>query len=185
MPYKLLIVAGLCLGTGCMIYKNAAHNLVNEPCGYFRQQALSHALRKEAEAAWRSFAGEHPEWCEGKDFKDGFVDGFADYLDIGGKGEPPAIPPKRYRTNKYLNPEGFQAIDLYFAGFATGSRLAKESGLRDTLVVPVLVPIPADSLPMAMPMAMPSPETGVLPLPKVPPMPPTIEPPILLPNRDR
>jgi hypothetical protein len=134
MPHKLLAVA-LCLCAGCSIYSNAAHNLFREPCDYLQGRILSHALRKQAQDAWRAFAAEHPEWCHGDDFEAGFVDGFADYLDNGGKGAPPAIPPKRYRKNKYLNP-----------------------GRRDTLVVPVLVPIPAD----------PPPRPDVPPMPELP-----------------
>jgi hypothetical protein len=167
MPHKLLAVA-LCLCAGCSIYSNAAHNLFREPCDYLQGRILSHALRKQAQDAWRAFAAEHPEWCHNDDFEAGFVDGFADYLDNGGKGAPPAIPPKRYRKNKYLNPEGFEAIDLYFSGFAAGSRVAKESGRRDTLVVPVLVPIPADPPPTARPEPGPSPRPAVPPMPELP-----------------
>jgi hypothetical protein len=181
MPYKLLFLAGVSLCTGCTIFTTGTKNLIHEPINFIEAQHLSHACRHKAKEAWLQFSAEHPEWCDGDDFRIGFLDGYADYLDNGGKGEPPAIPPQRYRKNKYLNPEGFQAIDRYFAGFASGSQAAIASGLRDTLLVPVLVPDASHSSPV--PSYTSPPPSATLPMPSVPPMSPTLKPIVSKPSR--
>ena len=135
------LLTGVPAITGCGIYGNALHNLRYESQLSHNDRSLKHDLRSQAHEFWRDYKALHPAECFSAYFEDGFIDGFADYLDNGGNGEPPATPPPRYRRNKYLTPEGYAAIEDYFAGFRLGTRIAIDSGIRDTLVVPVLIPL--------------------------------------------
>ena len=166
MRVRLLLLLGISLTSGCTLVYDGTRNLIHEPCEFIEQRDLRHHVRKQGKQAWSRFAAQHPEWGQSLEFEDGFIDGFADYLDNGGKGDPPAIPPPHYRKNKYLTPEGFQAIDRYFAGFASGIGVAKDSGLRETLVVPVLVPEVVPPPPITqLPSRSPS---EILPIPRKP-----------------
>lgn len=139
--WKTLMLLAPLLGGGCTLYSAALHNLHNEPSLYHNQIKLRHNLKSQAKETWKDYAAAHPGECFSKFFEDGFEDGFADYLDNGGSGEPPAMPPLRYRQrNKFLTPAGFSALEDYFSGFRLGARIAMDSGLRDTLVAPILVP---------------------------------------------
>lgn len=175
MPFKLLILATVGLCAGCTLFQTSVRNLCSETSIFFAERSLRHSARHAAKEAWLVFSGENPEWYFIRDFEKGFKEGFVDYLDNGGNAEPPAVPPLHYRKNKYLNPEGFQAIDRYFAGFACGARLAKDSGLRDTLVVPVLVPLDSEpTVGSRQPTHEPPPARDILPTPAIPQMSPTI-----------
>ncbi len=59
-----------------------------------------------------------------------------DYLYAGGSGEPPLLPPKKYQSFRYENPQGAQAIRDWFAGFRRGAAAAAASGYRNYVVVP-------------------------------------------------
>jgi hypothetical protein len=71
-----------------------------------------------------------------KDYAEGFKDGFIDYLQFGGSGQPPYAPPKRYWGPNYRTPEGYRAIEDWFAGFRHGVTAAKESGYRPWVTLP-------------------------------------------------
>jgi hypothetical protein len=135
-------VIGLPLLSGCTLYSHVFRNLYYEPKLHFGETAIKHDLKRQAKEYWADYVAAHPTECFSKYFFDGFVTGFSDYLDSGGNGDPPAMPPLRYRSsNKYFSPEGFQAIEDFFAGFRVGARIAIDSGIRDTLVVPILLPV--------------------------------------------
>jgi hypothetical protein len=71
------------------------------------------------------------------DYRRGFVDGFVDYLDYGGFGEPPPIPPPSYRLFGYMTPDGLAAMDEWKNGFRHGAATARASNLRDLVTLPV------------------------------------------------
>src|SRR5262249_52047092 len=71
------------------------------------------------------------------DYREGFVEGFADYLDFGGTGEPPPVPPPGYRLFGYMTPDGLAAMDEWKRGFRHGSATARASNLRDLVTLPV------------------------------------------------
>lgn len=113
--------------------------------------------------------GEFPE-----DFGDGFIAGYADYLDNGGNGDPPAVPPFRYRKVRYQTVEGVEAINQWYEGWRHGSLMAKATGLRELEVIPLSAP-PINAVepdykqmnapsPTAQPNAAPN--TEPLPLPR-------------------
>ncbi|MCP6768884.1 hypothetical protein NL529_28975, partial [Klebsiella pneumoniae] len=74
---------------------------------------------------------------------DGFVDGFTDYLDAGGVAEPPSVPPNQFRFGKGTSPSGRLAAGRYAEGFTAGAHAARASGLRETSLMPVYLPIAA------------------------------------------
>ena len=150
---NLLLAAGLLAQTGCLLARNVAHNLANESAEHWDERKLSRQLRAEARGGWAAFC-QQSGGAFSTDFADGFRDGYADYLESGGSGCPPAVPPLRYRRSAYLNPEGHARIRDYFAGFKTGVDVAAESGRRQYLTVPVLVsdtptpgPLPGTQIP--------------------------------------
>ena len=67
----------------------------------------------------------------------------------GGTGEPPAMPPFRYQLHHYMSVEGRLAVQAWFAGFRHGAALAKASGLREVILVPVSN-VPCDPPPVRM-----------------------------------
>jgi len=75
-----------------------------------------------------------------EDYVCGFISGYVDYLDAGGNGEPPAMPPDRYQSFKYKSPQGQKAILDWFAGFRHGAGMARESGMRELIVLPLSLP---------------------------------------------
>jgi hypothetical protein len=137
----LLLLGGLCLAdTGCEIAFNISRNVVNEPALACTTVHLGIRARRLARQAWEAELARHPGPEPPRDFADGFHDGYVDFLLEGGVGEPPAVPPKRYRAACYANPAGYEAIESYFAGFRQGAAAAIASGQRRFFVVPILLP---------------------------------------------
>jgi hypothetical protein len=91
--------------------------------------------RNAAEKAWQEIDGGQT-YC--KDYQLGFKEGFADYLQYGGNGEPPSIPPRQYWKKDSI--AGRQLGMEWSAGFRTGAAAAKRTGLRDLIVVPLTGP---------------------------------------------
>lgn len=87
---------------------------------------------------------QYPRCLFTAEFRDGFIDGFTDYLDRGGSAAPPAVPPKKYQRNKYLNAEGHALIQDWFLGYQYGIDVAIATGQRKFLTVPVLLPDDAE-----------------------------------------
>jgi len=135
---RIVFALVLCtLATGCNIYKYSVYNMftasvstANEACN-LTQNCLA------AEEAWKEEKTKAcPEANYSHDYAHGFKDGYADFLDYGGSGLPPATLPILYRTTCYQTPEGHRAIEDYYAGFAHGAASARASGLRNLKVVP-------------------------------------------------
>lgn len=144
MSWKaILICATLVPLAGCRLFENGARNILNEPLEYIDERKVSHEARTDAERVWAQLCAANPERTFTKDYANGFKDGYADYLDNGGPGVPPALPPRYYRRSNYLNPEGHALIRDWFSGFQQGIDIAKETGHRGYLTVPVLLPEPA------------------------------------------
>jgi len=109
--------------------------MVVEPAAYpTHAQAVaicSHA-HKMAEAAWQhefdAVANHHD------DYRKGFIDGYADYVQFGGNGEPPPLPPRCYWAKE--SPDGRQKAFDWFAGFRRGAAAAIQSRARELILVP-------------------------------------------------
>jgi hypothetical protein len=126
---------------GCTIARNACRNFVNEPLTVCTQRAITHDLEKQAKDAWAEVRGQYPRKAFTPEFRDGFTDGFVDYLDRGGHGSLPAAPPAKYvRHKKYFTPEGQCRMKDYLLGFKYGQEIAIATGRRQFLTVPVLLP---------------------------------------------
>jgi hypothetical protein len=89
-----------------------------------------------AEKAWQEVCAEGVTYS--KDYQKGFKEGFADYLQYGGNGEPPSIPPRCYWNDDSV--PGRNAAHDWSAGFRHGSTAAMRSGLRELIVVPLTGP---------------------------------------------
>jgi hypothetical protein len=102
----------------------------------YHMRCRNHRL---AEEAWKMLRRGAPrEFSE--DFGAGFVAGYADYLNNGGNGDPPAVPPFCYRTVRYQTVEGVEAINQWYEGWKHGSLMAKATGLREIEVVQLSAP---------------------------------------------
>jgi hypothetical protein len=178
----------------------AARNLTQQPVRWIDECDFKEAAYAQAKDAWRKHWEQECRQAPGRpyphDFAKGFVEGYVDYLDAGGSGEPPRAAPFRYRLLKYKNPAGVQAAEAWFAGFRYGASVAEASGLREVILVPLSGPItPAvgPRLPPVTPTtgaaSEPPPHPGPLP-PRPPtlPMPPPDEElpaPRVVPGKDR
>ncbi len=135
------------------------------------QAAIESEIRQDARAAWREVRSQYPRRVFSAEFRDGFIDGYTDYLDRGGDAQPPAAPPLRYtRHQKYYTPEGHALIRDYYLGFQYGVDVAVATGQRQYLTVPILIP-DAGAIPPEIP------DVPIVPLheplaPTVPTVPP-------------
>ncbi len=130
----LAVVSPLCVG--CDVFYLGTRNLLEAPADKVEECADKARNRVLAEAAWDDYGKCHPDACASSYFSQGFVDGFADYLNYGGNGQPPPVPPWRYQRYRYKNPDGLEADEEWFAGFRAGAAAAIASGLRRLEVVP-------------------------------------------------
>jgi hypothetical protein len=207
-----LVLAACLLGSGCQFVCDLGKNLVREPLLACDEKMIKHRSRKLAKQAWNEMVRQHGDSfsCE---YRDGFVDGFADYLFYGGcvdsggccAGEGgacgtgtgpvgitpgsgaaggssaveypvcPAVPPPKYRRKRFMTPEGYAAVEDWYAGFKHGASTAMASGLRNLVVLPVQCPPafgPDDSFEPPRPSHRKQPTT---PSDTPPPMPPPEE----------
>jgi hypothetical protein len=139
---SVVFIIGLCAANaGCSSFcQNSLRNLIEfqvETEDNFRVFLRNHQL---AEAAWKQVLKSYPEGQYSVDYARGYKAGFADYLEHGGNGEPPPVPPFRYRLSAYQTPEGYRAILEWNAGFRHGGVEARRSGFRDTIVLPLASP---------------------------------------------
>jgi hypothetical protein len=188
----------MCVGlvplAGCSnLGQLAVRNLSYETHLYYGDKRVRHDLRADARAALVECGGRHPRKVFTAEFRDGFVDGYSDYLQNGGPAVPPAVPPDRYRKAEYLSPEGHARVRDYMLGFKYGADVAVATGRRPFFTVPVLVsdapppqppnvvvlPAPPDGLstdPPAGPKPAPAPPAASEPLPKPRPLAPMMPP---------
>jgi hypothetical protein len=127
----------LCMAlTGCQLVSNAYHNLSYEvklssaevqEHGYYEKLAL---------ASWQETV--QGDDCREipKDYERGFKDGFIDFVEFGGSGKPPSVPPKCYWEPQYRTPDGAAAIQAWYAGFRQGVAVAQRSGYRRWVTLP-------------------------------------------------
>lgn len=139
--YRLAWLAAAILAScsGCSIIEAGAHTLVIEPLQYcgVSDKYVSHLRHQRmASIAWDQLQSNNDERGFSEDFAQGFRDGFTDYLNAGGTGEPPPVPPRHYWKGKYQSLQGHQAIQDWYAGFRLGAEVAIESGWRDFIVIP-------------------------------------------------
>jgi hypothetical protein len=124
------------LGQGCALVGRATDVVTFEMKDKLDEHRERARNRKWAEAAWKELAGTAPYDRCSEDFAAGFQDGFADYLYAGGPGTPPPLPPPQYRALRYQTPEGYRAVEDWFAGFRAGATAAQHGNYRQWIVGP-------------------------------------------------
>ncbi|MDY3552158.1 hypothetical protein R5W24_001238 [Gemmata sp. JC717] len=192
-------------GSGCFtarlsgpdwFYHHAARNLTEKPIANHDERQFTRMVEGRAKDAWEQVCGSSG-WRHSGPYGHGFREGFVDYVEAGGTGEPPYLPPFRYRLTKYRTPEGIRAVEEWYAGFRHGAAVARGSGLRELNCIPLPGPaIPIDTrgsalaTPLAPPAVIAAPPTSTgpdlkpepLPVPRqvpdrTPQMPPPVPPP--------
>ena len=157
---QLLFVFSLCfLGSGCRLFHNAWQTTIAEPIRYSRDAYDKWALKRyrglaasalaEATAVARAELDDYS--CEpfSVDFQLGFSDGFVDFLEAGGTGNPSPLPPRRYWKAKYQNPAGYQSTQDWFRGFQHGATAAQASNYRSFVTVPLSDAVISSTVPYA------------------------------------
>jgi hypothetical protein len=119
--------------------------MTQEPTRWFDEGKFKKLAYNTARAAWRpawdELCRQNPDQPYSKHYVAGFIEGYVDYLDAGGHGEPPVAAPFCYQLTKYKTPAGIEAAQEWFAGFRYGAAVARASGLRDLILVPLSGPI--------------------------------------------
>jgi hypothetical protein len=92
----MLAVSASC---GCTVIRNEFRTVVSEPFKFGDNVDIVRTTernKKLAKSAYGQYTADHPESASSPDFRDGFIEGFADYLTFGGDGAPPVVPPRRH-----------------------------------------------------------------------------------------
>lgn len=170
---RLVLIAGLCAPfLGCSVIGNGFRTLVGEPltyCAKWEENRAKARYRAWADDTWKKIQADEPGRFSPA-YACGFKDGFVDYLDAGGNGEPPALPPRKYWQEGYENPAGHAAIRDWFAGFRHGAAVACQTGARRCATVPTSVACRGEIGPWPAHVAAPA---STLPTPAAPLPPPT------------
>jgi hypothetical protein len=134
---RWLGILALCILTlGCQLANNAAHNLSYE-AKLSTAAALEHCTyEKLARASWDKVQQTEDGEKLPKEYAQGFKDGFVDYLQFGGSGQPPYVPPKQYWGPYFRTPKGHQAVDDWYVGFRHGAAVAQQTGYREWATLP-------------------------------------------------
>jgi len=142
MQTKLvLLTIGLCvLLSGCTVYENSFRNLWQQSIDRLDECSDDKRNMDLAEIGWHHLVENHPDKQYSSHYEQGFKCGFADYLDSGGNGNPPPGPPWKKVNIHYETPDGYQAIQEWYAGFRDGSAAARETGYRRFIEVPLSAP---------------------------------------------
>jgi hypothetical protein len=174
---RLIVVVGIVPLCGCTLIARSVYNINydKEMRADLAEKSAEH--RKLAQQAWLEYWSTCNELTPDAGMAEGFVDGFADYLDAGGSAEPPAVPPNQFRFGAGTSPAGRLTASRYAEGFTAGAHAARASGLRETSLVPVFLPIatpdaltegsppPPAKLPEALPTPRPLPSKPAEPAP--------------------
>jgi hypothetical protein len=124
------------LGSGCALITSGAQVIAHRTCEAVDDKIELQRDKKWAHEAWDKQRVAMKPLQPSHDYADGFIEGFQAYLFAGGNGEPPVLPPERYRKPRYQNPEGYRAIEDWFAGYRHGASVAKDRGYRDLVTGP-------------------------------------------------
>ncbi len=158
---------------GCQLVATGTHNLLYD-LKLCTDQSAEHVHDCQlAKKIWTDIVASCPEGTYSKDYAQGFKDGFVDYIEGGGSGDPPPFPPAHYRCSAYHTFEGHKAVDDWFGGWRHGAAMAKQTGRRELVMTPVVIAPPdaghIEPPGVPVPPGLPGPVIG-------PPM-PTVLPP--------
>lgn len=170
-------------GSGCALMQDGARNAywtLKKPIEEHREKERN---RRWADTAWQQVCKSGAPGKPSEDYALGFKAGFAEFLFRGGDGEPPLMPPLRYRDIRYQNEQGYSAVQDWFAGYRHGSGMARDSGARKWVTGPSSLQaqlevmeahdhtVPPDLSMPPMPAPTPLPAPDILPPPQVLPAP--------------
>ena len=138
---QLLFIAAICsLGSGCRLGANFIRTEIVEPIHFpsnwdnmLQQKRFRHLARcafENARAVARAEQDDYEHEPFSADARSGFEAGFIDYLDAGGIGHLPPLPPRRYWKSAYQTPEGQRAMQEWFRAYEHGAAIAEASGYR-------------------------------------------------------
>ncbi len=125
------VTAG-CLGliavgsTGCTMTAGLGRSFSQSEC--IDDFMIGYRNRAMAEKAWHCRKDRFCNQCNAREFKDGFMKGYAEVAE-GGNGCTPAIAPSQYLGWRYQSSGGQGAVNAWFQGFPEGARAAEEDGV--------------------------------------------------------
>jgi hypothetical protein len=136
-PALALSLFGLnMLCSGCALFEDANRNLlgaVTTPIETHKEIARN---RRWADTAWQKTCVDSGPRQFSSDYAQGFKDGYAEHLFRGGDGEPPLLAPLHYRHLRYQTPQGYVAVEDWFAGYRHGAAVAHDTGARRWITGP-------------------------------------------------
>jgi hypothetical protein len=135
--FTALVLALSVLNSGCTLVCDTVRTVYTCVEDHIEDALEYRRDRQLANEVWDNTCGGCPGQEHSGDYVRGFKDGFVDYLYRGGNCEPPAIPPHRYRKFRYQTPQGYQAIENWFAGYRAGATAAHETNYRRWITGPV------------------------------------------------
>jgi hypothetical protein len=142
MRWRILVLPLLLSTTGgcTSFWEDTVRNVVEIPIRKADDGLITCRCRRLAREAWKKLVLCQPNQHYSNDYAKGFQDGYAEYLDLGGNCQPPALPPFCYRQSRYETPAGHQAIEEWYEGYNHGALAARESGQRELIVIPLSAP---------------------------------------------
>jgi len=145
---RLLLLLVFLNSAGCSFFRYGAENVVNDPYNAAQDVAFRHRMRKFAREAWQEICKTDGK-RHSKAYIEGFEDGFVDFIDADGTGDPPGAAPAHLRRQLLHSENGQLIIEDWFAGFRHGVQVARASGLREKYVMPIPLPPkpPQDPMP--------------------------------------
>jgi hypothetical protein len=135
----LLVLALTMFSPGCALIKDGVHGVSTSISDCVDDARERRRNWKCAEGTWQQIRASDP-LAYSRDYAQGFKEGFAEYL-YSGKEDPPAVAPAQYRRFSYQTPQGYRAIEDWFAGYRYGVAAAIETGYRRLVTAPVSAPL--------------------------------------------
>ncbi|MBN9120476.1 MAG: hypothetical protein J0I06_15195 [Planctomycetes bacterium] len=170
----LLPVLAGCGSTSRVMWAASGGGVANDPAPVHTRGGQDE-LRRDAQTAWQTVAAGNPGRSFSDEFREGFADGYVDFLERGVGSQPPAVPPVAYeRYKRYFGRDGHGLVRDYYLGFQYGGEVAIVTGRRPGTAVPG--PPGAGAVTESAPRPL-------APLPSaVGPKPPDVAPPRAIPN---
>src|SRR6478735_9079595 len=129
IPVRPFLLAACLVGPGCQFACHVVRNTVHEPLLACDEKQTHHRCRKLGKQAWNEMVRQYGD-AFSCDYREGFVDGFADYLFYGGCNGGPA------GSGCGTGQCGAHA--------ATNPNPSTDSGAGENIEYPVCAPVPPE-----------------------------------------